>query len=486
MFGLGRPFKNFKSFLLLTLMLVFTNVSFAALQKDREEALSAIASMPAPFGKVIDSAPVINLFSIHGSNTIGASLGPNMVMAYLRAKGAENIRIQPLAKPNEKLVMGELFDQGKTVQVKILAHGSSTGFKGLMSGEAQLWASSRPAKIKEVNKAKALEKSGFDLTSDSHENILAIDGVAIIAHPNNPIKELTTEQLAQLFAGEIKNWSELGGLNVPVKLFARDKFSGTWDSFKNMVLAKKYSLDGSAQRYEDSEELVNNVLANQGGIGFVGMGFVGASQLLAIRDGQAQSFKPSQLTLATEDYALSRRLYFYTSNQVNEYVNEFITFSEGVHGQQLVKQQGFVSQNVSSMNALLSDDLPQDYLSMVDGAKRLSVNFRFQPGSAKLDNKAIKDIQRLAYFIREQRAKLSEEQQLEFGRKLMLIGFGDKRRTAQRSKLLSKLRAMAVRRELARLGIYPGLVSGYGAYNPVASYEGSSGMKNRRVEVWLR
>ena len=153
-----------------------------------------------------------------------------------------------------------------------------------------------------------------------------------------------------------------------------------------------------------------------------------------------------------------------------------MSFAQGIYGQSIVRNEGFISQNVESMNASLAKDMPADYVEMVKGAKRLSVNFRFQEGSAQLDNKALKDIQRLAYYVREQMPNS----------KLLLIGFGDKRKNEHRSKLLSKLRAMAVKRELSRLGIYPQKTTGYGDFNPVASFEGASKVKNRRVEVWLR
>jgi len=269
----------------------------------------------------------------------------------------------------------------------------------------------------------------------------------------------------------------LGGPNQDINLYARDDKSGTWDSFKNMVLAKQAKLSDRALRFESSEQLVNNVVMDQGGIGFVGMAFVGKSKLLAISDGPAQAFKPSDLTVATEDYALSRRLFLYTKSQSNnEFVNEFMRYAQGVEGQKIVKDEGFISQNVAAMNMGLSDDLPEDYVQLVKGAKRLSVNFRFQEGSAKLDNKALKDIQRLAYFMKEQ----------GLDKQVLLIGFGDKRKNEQRSKLLSKLRAMAVRRELARLGIHPKATTGYGDFNPIASMDGASRIKNRRVEVWVR
>ena len=126
----------------------------------------------------------------------------------------------------------------------------------------------------------------------------------------------------------------------------------------------------------------------------------------------------------------------------------------------------------------MAKNLPLDYLKLVEGNKRLSLNFRFQPGSAKLDNKAIKDIYRLAYYIKRQ----GSEQDL------LLIGFGDRRKNQDRSKLLSKLRAMAVRRELAKVGVYAKLSTGYGEFNPVATNTAASDgqMKNRRVEAWVR
>lgn len=466
----------FRSFFLLFLC-TWLSVSHANLsvyqQARQSEALSSIEVAPKPFKTFQSPAAVVSLFTIHGSNTVGQSLAPSLVMDYLKAKGASNIRIQHSDRENEKWIKGELPEFGKTVQVAIAAHGSSTGFKSLMNGQAQIWASSRPVKEKEVEKAALWS----DLTEPDSEHILGIDGLAIVVNPVNGVSQLSKDQLGAIFAGKMTNWSQLGGPDLPIALFARDHNSGTWDSFKNMVLGKRYTLSERAQRFESSENLVDNVMRNPGGIGFIGMAFVGSSKLLAISDGPTQAFKPNQLTVATEDYALSRRLYFYTHAKTNnEYVDEFMQFSQGIKGQSIVRAEGFISQNVASMTMGLSEDLPEDYLNMVNGAKRLSVNFRFQEGSAQLDNKALMDIQRLAYFIRQQ-GKDAE---------LLLIGFGDKRKSESRSKLLSKLRAMAVRRELARLGIYPKATTGYGDFNPVASFTGASRVKNRRVEVWVR
>ncbi|MEH6344005.1 MAG: phosphate ABC transporter substrate-binding/OmpA family protein [Bermanella sp.] len=440
-----------------------------------QNALSEITFSVAPLKNIKSPDPVTTLFTMHGSNTVGGRLAPNLAMDYLKQKGLINIRVQPLDKENEKVVVGDFSNMAKSVQIHISAHGSSTGFKGLMSGEADIWASSRKVKNIEVSKGRALT----NLQAPGSEHVLAIDGLAIIVNPKNPISQLSKQQLSDIFSGKITNWAQIGGFNQGINLYARDNNSGTWDSFKNMVLGKKAPLSRTAKRFESSELLVENILIDTGAIGFIGLAFVDESKLLAISDGDTQAFKPSLLTVATEDYALSRRLYLYTDEDpTNPYVKEFVRFCQSIAGQAIAQKLGFISQNVEAMKTSLAKNLPIDYLQLVEGNERLSLNFRFQPGSAKLDNKAIKDIYRLAYFVHQQDSK----------QELLLIGFGDRRKNLKRSKLLSKLRAMAVRRELAKLGVFAKLSTGYGEFNPVASYSSnkSGQMKNRRVEVWVR
>ncbi len=436
-------------------------------------AFASFFSFPAYSAMYMDT-----LFRIQGSNTIGESLAPSLAVQYLKTLGAENVRIQTLRAKNEKVIKGDLIKQGKSVQILISAHGSSTGFKGLIDDTADIWASSRVVKYKELITVQEF----VDLSESASEHVLAIDGLAIVVNPKNPVSVLSKDQLAKIYAGDITNWSEVGGENKAITLFARDHNSGTWDSFKNMVFSKTQRLSSSASRYESSSILVNNVLRDSGAIGFIGMAFVGKSKLLAISDGSAQAQKPSLLSVATEDYALSRRLYFYTlGNNYNHYVHDFLMLSQSTKGQEAVSNEGFMSQNILLIDDIMGrqteENLPVEYLDLTKDAKRLSVNFRFKPGSSKLDNKALKDIERLLAFMKTQPAD----------KKILLLGFAEKRKNEDRSELLSKLRAMAVRRELSREGVYPKLTKGYGEFNPVASFEGRlSRIKNSRVEVWLQ
>jgi len=411
-----------------------------------------------------------DILSIHGSNTIGATLAPALVSGYLQSLGATNIELLA-GQENESRIWAQLGQYGQVVKVDINAHGSGTGFRGLKAGLAHIAAASRPAKKTEVDSLSQMA----DLTSEQSEHIIGIDGLAIILHRHNPIKELSVQQIAEIFTGQITNWSELGGRFGKITLYSRDDKSGTWDSFKRMVLGKG-KLAASALRFEANDDLSDHVSGDVNGIGFVGLPSVRQAKMIAVSDGLSKALKPTQLTISTEDYALSRRLYFYTDNDsTNPHVNDFIQYVQSPAGQRIVASNGFIAQHIEAVEPAGYSDLPADFQRLTDDGKRLTVNFRFKQGSAKLDNRGLRDIQRLVTFSLEHP-----------GHKLVLIGFGDEKKSQQRSQLLSKLRAMAVRRELVKQGIYPKFSYGYGAQLPVASNLREVGrLKNRRVEVWL-
>ncbi|WP_419811084.1 substrate-binding domain-containing protein [Bacterioplanoides sp.] len=420
-----------------------------------------------------------NLFTIHGSNTVGAALAPNLVKEYLAQKGAEQIETLQTGVENEKIIRGVVRESRTIVEVVIEAHGSGTGFKGLSSQQADIAAASRPAKYKEVN----LLQHKADMRAPDSEHIVGIDGLAIIVHPQNPIHTLSVDQIAGIFSGDYQDWAELGGNSGQINVYARDDKSGTWDSFKGMVLGKQKALVDSAERFESNDELSDLVASDVRGIGFVGLASVRQSKLVAVSDGSAKALLPNKLTVATEDYALARRLYMYTAGtSANVYVNEFLNFVLENAGQKIVADTGFISQELKAVMPEGYAELPQDFRDITANAERLTINFRFKEGSAKLDNKALKDVERLVQYLKTNNTLTNTSLN-----EIVLIGFGDKKKTEERARLLSKLRAMAVRRELVRNGIYPKESVGYGEYLPVASINRSEGrMKNRRVEVWLR
>ena len=410
------------------------------------------------------------LFRIDGSNTIGAELAPKLVEEWLKLKGVEQVVIRPGQVPNEVRVTGYHAASSKNLYVDIAAHGSGTGFKALASNTTNIAAASRP--IKDSEKALFVNQ---DLTQPESENVIGIDGLAIILNPQNPVHSLSVDQVRDIFNGNISDWSEVGIGFGAIKLYARDENSGTWDSFKSMVLGKTSLADG-ALRFESNNELSDLVAKTEGAIGFVGLASVRNAKVAEISAGSAAAMAPSKLTVATEDYALSRRLFMYTSSESNTpFVSDFMDYVAH-DGQALVAEVGFVSQDVQAMIPENFADLPADLKDQTKGAYRLSVNFRFHDGSAQLDNKAQRDINRLVSYIDENP-----------GARVLLFGFADENDSENMSNLLSKHRAMAVGRALRKYDIFPGMIAGYGSASPIADVSDAEGhSKNSRVEVWVR
>lgn len=411
---------------------------------------------------------------IQGSNTIGANLGPALVSAMLAEQGLHDIHSVPVIPPNEHTIVGTTA-QGRQIRVDVAAHGSGTGFTALAAGHADLVASSRPIKDREL---VDLERLG-DLKSPSAEQVIAIDGLAIILHPRNPLNQLDTEQLAQVFSGQISRWEQLGGVGGAIHLYVRDGQSGTWETFKELVLNRNgQSLSSTAQRFESSEELSDAVSRDPQAIGFIGLPYIREAKALAIVDGASQPMLPLTSLIASEDYPLSRRLFFYLPpSTINPWAKALVAFTQSPQGQAIVGQNGFVAQSVQAGSVLPGAHMPQAYQALTREAQRLSVNFRFEEGSASLDNKARQDLLRVADYL-SAHGKLDKQ--------ITLVGFGDAKDDPQRAQLLSTLRAMAVRRELVKSGVVPREIRGYGAQMPVAAnIEDEGRQKNRRVEVWV-
>lgn len=422
------------------------------------------------------AAPLENpaLLRIQGSNTIGAKLGPALVKGLFEQQGMRNVRVAATPTENEQQVLAE-DEQGRTLSVTVAAHGSGTGFVALQDGSADLAASSRPIKDAESASLKGLG----DMRSLAAEQVIAIDGLAIILNPANPLAALSTEQLARIFAGEVRTWEELGGRGGAITLYARDDKSGTYDTFKELVLAAHgKSLAAGAKRFESSDQLSDGVSQDPSGIGFIGLPYIRQSKAVAIADGQSQPMLPSATLIATEDYPLSRRLFFYNPpGTSNAWVQALVQFAHSPQGQAIVEKSGFIPQTVQAVRVESNPAMPGDYRQLADEAKRLSVNFRFQESSATLDNKAQHDVDRVLEYLKSQ-DKLHHQ--------VVLVGFGDPKNDPARAALLSKLRAMAVRRELAKGGVIFRDITGLGEQLPVAANSGDEGrLKNRRVEVWV-
>ncbi|GAB2931300.1 substrate-binding domain-containing protein [Rheinheimera gaetbuli] len=409
---------------------------------------------------------------LHGSNTVGEKLAPALLEAFLAAQGASQFNWIKQQAEVERLLN---FDNSSgPARIQLHAHGSSTAFKDLLSGKADVGMSSRRISTAETDTARSLLG---DLSKIGNEHIIALDGLAIIVNQNNPLKAISTETLAKVFSGEITNWSQLGGADRPVVLLARDNNSGTFDTFNSLVL-KKFArqLSAEAQRFESSTELSVAVSQDEAAIGFIGLNYISYNKALAISEGgDTTPIYPTRFTVSTEDYALSRRLYLYTPTGASQMAKDFAQFAISEQGQALVEQTGLISQNIRIEKVFPIDSAPPSYNRYAETGQRLSLNFRFNYGENDLDNKGKRDLQRLISFMEQ-----------NSGRRLVLMGFSDSVGAVVKNADLAMRRAKAVERELVSRGIAVMAVESYGELLPVANNDTDAGReRNRRVEVWV-
>lgn len=411
------------------------------------------------------------ILRLHGSNTIGAELGPKLAQEYLKHHlQAKNIRYVPSGRAQEGWIVGEDQQTGASIEIEIHAHGSSTAFRDIDAGHTDIGMASRPIKSKEIIKLARID----DFSSAKTEFVIGLDGIAVIVPKSNDIASLSKQQLTDIFSGKITNWRQLDRPAGAIQVYARDDKSGTYDTFKNLVLGQKKPLVATARRYESNARLSDDVSRDPNGIGFVGLPYIRQSRAVPVSDGTSKARSPSEFNVVTEDYALSRRLYMYASSRLaNPHIAAFLAYVVSQNGQQAVRESGFVSQNLYAHRIAVSRNYPDEYRDFVRNAKRLSVNFRFHQDSLQLDSRATRDLDRVASFIRN-RPQI---------RKVMLFGFSEDTGIPIYDISLSESRADSVERELRKRGITVHHVRGYGAFNPVSV--NAVKHRNRRVEVWI-
>jgi phosphate transport system substrate-binding protein len=447
------------------------------------------------FSCVAGSCPSPNGFGIYGSNTIGAELMPRLIEAYVQLHD-ERARTTngSSADETEIRVMGR---DGKTLAtIDLQAHGSATATPGLVNGRALIGMASRPLNTAEI--AQLAERGLGEMRSPGKEHVLGLDGIIVIVSPANPVGKLPLQQLQRIFSGAISDWSEVGGAPGKINVYARDAKSGTFDTFKTLVLDPgEAQLTLTARRFESSNELSDLVANDVNGIGFIGFAYLRSAKAVSLVNECGMTFAPSTFGVKAEEYPLSRRLFLYSGKLPDaSFAAGLLDFSLSMAAQPIVRNSGFIDQEPEWQSANQADraadaqlgrkgaDDPAIMLARdIKNTSRFSATLRFRYSSTELDTKALKDVEVIAQFLVSLRQTKSEK-------KLILAGFSDSAGSVSRNIALSIERANAVRQALLRKDPqFAPLIDtrGYGPILPVACNETALGRdKNRRVEVWLR
>lgn len=231
--------------------------------------------------------------------------------------------------------MIEMFNGESGQQISAEGGGSSTGFTALKSKSIDMAMASRPIRDKERDEFKSQGRT-------VKETILAYDALSIVTHPSNPVKKLTKEQLKKIFTGEIKNWSELGGNNLPIKLIIRDTKSGTYAFMKSHVMDGK-DYDPNAIMEESNSGIIQAVSQNQGSIGYVGLAYVEyiVSTVAVSFDGKTY-YQPTFKTAMEKKYPILRALYLYYDSAMEAKVAVFKNFALSSTGQKVATHKGYI------------------------------------------------------------------------------------------------------------------------------------------------
>jgi phosphate transport system substrate-binding protein len=235
--------------------------------------------------------------------------------------------VLPIAQATAEAYM----DQHPDVNISIRGGGSGVGIAALMNGTVQIAASSRPIKSKELTQAKS---KGVNPVAYA----VALDGIAIIVHPSNTVKNLSIAQIRDIYTGKIKNWSTVGGPKQNIVVISRDVASGTFEVFNEKALSGS-KVDSGAQLLASNNAVASSVGSTPGAIGYIGLGYVTGS----VRVVPVENVTPSATSVKDGTYKLARTLYMYTNGKATGSANGFIGFIQSEAGQKIVQQQGFIS-----------------------------------------------------------------------------------------------------------------------------------------------
>ena len=243
-----------------------------------------------------------------------------------------------------QILAEKYMDKNPKQPIAVLGGGSGTGVTGMINGTCEIANTSRDWKQKEIDQAweKGIRPRMF---------AVAIDGLSIIVNEKSPLSKLTMFQVASIYRGEVKNWRAVGGPDQKVSLYGRQSNSGTYVFMMEHVLGNKpYSTD--MKEMNGNAQIIEGILADVGGIGYVGVGYVidkasnkpmkGLKILNISKDEKTEAFSPlDKVAVDSGAYPVSRPLWMATNGAPKGTAAGFLSWIVGPEGQAVVEAEGF-------------------------------------------------------------------------------------------------------------------------------------------------
>ncbi|UCD04811.1 MAG: phosphate ABC transporter substrate-binding protein [candidate division WOR-3 bacterium] len=228
-------------------------------------------------------------------------------------------------QPFIEKVAEHFMEENPGIVVNVQGGGSTAGVQATINGTCEIGASSRNLKPSE---------------RDLEIVLIALDGIAVIVHKDNPVEDLSVEQIRNIFSGKTTNWRELGGLNSAIIPVTREEGSGTRASFENMIMGDDVISD--ACLVQDSNGAVREIIATTPqGVGYISVGLIDEREKAVAIDGA----QPTLANLITEKYRFARPFLLLLRDEPKGDVKKFIDYTLSSEGQRILGSSGLIPAN---------------------------------------------------------------------------------------------------------------------------------------------
>jgi phosphate transport system substrate-binding protein len=430
---------------------------------------------------------------------IGTEFVPRLIQSYANTIGAIVAHVTTADPGNLEFKLSD--KSGREVgRINAQRQDIATAFAALLKNEIDAVFTDRPVGEEEVQQ---FLKAGLpNLRSPGSEHVSGLDSMVVLVSRENPAVSLSLDSIAQIFAGQITDWSQVGLPPGKINVYAPSQEMGTWNQFESMVMKpRNLPLTPHAKRSARATDWSDFVAEDPQGISINASTYVRNAKALNIESSCGLITRPSVFASKTEEYPMTHRMYFYTPGQSrNPLTRALIAQALSPAMQPVLKEANIVDQEpevlgfdaqtsriAHALNAPIEDfnlAMMRNLINDLKTASRLSITFRFQSASVMLDNKALADVSRLRDLVATPEYS---------GKTILLIGFADSVGGFDANMRLSERRAQAVQRALVPAGraaaslTSPVVTKAYGELAPVACNDSLEGQQlNRRVEVWIK
>jgi len=229
-------------------------------------------------------------------------------------------------QPFSDVLAEKFMEKNKNVQVNVQGGGSSQGIEAATSGAAAIGSSSRAVKDEEKTKGNLVDTT------------IALDGIAIVVHPANTVENLKTEDIRNIYLGNIKNWKEVGGPDALITVVSREEGSGTREAFTSLVMDKKDILK-TAIIQNATGAVRTTVVGDKNAIGYVSLASLNESVKALDIDGAAAT----DANVKAGTYKLQRPFVYVTKEAPAGLAKAFIDFVLSAEGQKIITDEGAIS-----------------------------------------------------------------------------------------------------------------------------------------------